>query len=89
MGGLSEQGVQVITQSRQKYLATFSQLIRQGLPEGTSAVQVLHRISKLMMLLPIAERIAQMDDNTIAMMCVFNMAEMRGTLPYEIHVRKK
>lgn len=41
-----------------------------------------------MMLLPIAERIAQMDDNTIAMMCVFNVAEMQGSLPFEIHVRK-
>ncbi|CAD5226236.1 unnamed protein product [Bursaphelenchus xylophilus] len=89
VGGLSDHGTRVITQSRQKYLSTFSQLIKQGLPEGTSANQVLHRISKLMMLLPIAERIAQMDDNTIAMMCVFNMAEMRGTLPYEIHVKKK
>jgi hypothetical protein len=45
----------VINKTRQKYLATFSQLIRQGLPEETPASQVLHRISKLMMLLPIAE----------------------------------
>ncbi|KAI6175349.1 CBR-NHR-34 protein [Aphelenchoides bicaudatus] len=80
VGGLSEEGNKLITKSRQKYLSAFSQLIRQGLPEETTASQVLQRISKLMMLLPIAERIAQMDDNTIAMMCVFNMAEMRGTL---------
>lgn len=88
VGGLSEEGNKLITKSRQKYLSTFSQLIRQGLPEDTTASQVLQRISKLMLMLPIAERIAQMDDNTIAMMCVFNLAEMRGTLPYEIHVRK-
>lgn len=65
VGGLSEEGNKLITKSRQKYLSAFSQLIRQGLPEETTASQVLQRISKLMMLLPIAERIAQMDDNTI------------------------
>lgn len=83
VGGLSEEGNKLINKSRQRYLSTFSQLIRQGLPEETTASQVLQRISKLMMLLPIAEvrvlefiagfnrtlqRIAQMDDNTIAMM---------------------
>jgi hypothetical protein len=55
VGGLSEEGNKLITKSRQKYLTAFSQLIRQGLPEETTASQVLQRISKLMMLLPIAE----------------------------------
>ncbi|KAI6211674.1 Zinc finger and Nuclear hormone receptor domain containing protein [Aphelenchoides besseyi] len=87
VGGLSEEGHRVITKARQKYLSTFSQIIRQGLPEEVSASQVLQRISKLMMLLPIAERIAEMDNNTIAMMCVFDI-NLRGKLTYEIHVKK-
>ncbi|KAI6229140.1 Zinc finger and Nuclear hormone receptor domain containing protein [Aphelenchoides fujianensis] len=88
VGGLSHEGAQLITKARQKYLAAFTQIIRQGLPAEVNASQVLQRISKLMMLLPVTERIAQLDDNTISMMTLFDIGGMKGSLPFEIHVRK-
>ena len=34
------------------------------------------------------QRASQIDDDTMGMMAVFNMANMKGSLTYEMHIQK-
>jgi len=44
-------------------------------------------VSTVMSWLSAIERVAQVASNHLSVMTLFNVAEMRGSLPYEIHVR--
>uniref|UniRef100_A0A1I7YMP6 Nuclear Hormone Receptor family n=1 Tax=Steinernema glaseri TaxID=37863 RepID=A0A1I7YMP6_9BILA len=84
---LSQRGRDIIASARNKYLNVLSDLVQKSNPTfGFS--QVVERVGKLLMLIPVIEKISQMEDDTLGMMTVFNVAEMRGELPFEIHVRK-
>jgi hypothetical protein len=34
------------------------------------------------------KKVAEVEDNGMSLMTLFNLAQMRGTLPYDIHVRR-
>jgi hypothetical protein len=84
---MTEEGISVVLEAREKYLNAFNDLVRLSLPEATFS-QVVHRIGRLLILLPVAERVGQLDDETIGMMSLFNYAELRGTLTWELHMKK-
>ncbi|TMS37816.1 hypothetical protein L596_004671 [Steinernema carpocapsae] len=84
---LSPAGREIIASGRNKYLSVLSDLVKKTHPHFGFA-QVVDRIGKLLMLIPVVEKISQIEDDTLGMMTVFNVAEMQGELPFEIHVRK-
>ena len=45
-------------------------------------------MSKLMLRLTSAEKCMEIADDNISLMALFNIAEMEGSLPYDMHVRK-
>ncbi|KAH7729454.1 Nuclear hormone receptor [Aphelenchoides avenae] len=85
--GMSSSGVDVVNEAKEKYLNAFTELVRLLRPEATFS-EVLHRISRLLVLLPVAERISQLDDDTISMMSLFDYAGLRGTLTWDLHMKK-
>lgn len=51
--------------------------------------QTMCRVGTMMSWLVSLEQAAQVNDNYIAKMVLFNEESMRGSLPYEFHVRKR
>uniref|UniRef100_A0A914DL90 Ecdysone receptor n=1 Tax=Acrobeloides nanus TaxID=290746 RepID=A0A914DL90_9BILA len=85
---LSSEGMSLVKKVRNKYLDNYSDLIRSTHPE-LSTIDIIKRMSKTMLILAAIEKAAQASDETIAMMTLFNMAGMRGTLTYDFYVRRK
>ncbi|KAE9549459.1 hypothetical protein FO519_007334 [Halicephalobus sp. NKZ332] len=84
---LSPEGVTIVQRARRKYTNVLNEFVRMNYPQ-LDASGILERISRLMLLLPPIERVSQLDDDTMGMMAVFNMANMKGSLTYEMHIQK-
>uniref|UniRef100_A0A914DCB7 Uncharacterized protein n=1 Tax=Acrobeloides nanus TaxID=290746 RepID=A0A914DCB7_9BILA len=78
----------LVKKFRNKYLNIYSDLIRSTHPE-LSTIDIVKRISQIMLILAAIEKAAQASEETIAMMTLFNMAGMRGTFTYDFYVRRK
>ncbi|KAH7717853.1 Protein NHR-34 a [Aphelenchoides avenae] len=84
---MSKEGADIIREAREKYMSVLSQLMRHTLgPEAFDAT--VHRISNLLLALPAAERVAQLDDAALTLMSMFNYAGFQGTLTWELHVKR-
>jgi hypothetical protein len=84
---LSKEGFEVVQNARRKYTNVLTELIRiQNINKSFN--EILDRVSRFMLLLPIIERVSQLDDDTLGMMTIFNMAGMQSSLTYELHIGK-
>jgi hypothetical protein len=84
---LSKDGFERVQNARRKYTSVLTEHIRmQNIDKPLH--EILDRVSRFMLLLPIIERISQLDDDTLGMMAIFNMAGMQTSLTYELHIGK-
>uniref|UniRef100_A0AC34FJH3 Uncharacterized protein n=1 Tax=Panagrolaimus sp. ES5 TaxID=591445 RepID=A0AC34FJH3_9BILA len=84
---LSKEGFEIVQNARRKYTSVLTELIRmQNFDKPLN--EILDRVSRFMLLLPIIERVSQLDDDTLGMMTIFNMAGMQSSLTYELHIGK-
>jgi hypothetical protein len=84
---LSKEGFEIVQNARRKYTSVLTELIRiQNINKSFN--EILDRVSRFMLLLPIIERVSQLDDDTLGMMTIFNMAGMQSSLTYELHIGK-
>jgi hypothetical protein len=84
---LSKEGFEIVQNARRKYTSILTELIRmQNIDKPIH--EILDRVSRFMLLLPIIERVSQLDDDTLGMMTIFNMAGMQSSLTYELHIGK-
>jgi len=89
---LSAQGRRVIRDAQARYQAALVEVLStKGVMGGGSSpvrLYTIQRLSTQMAWLSTIERVAQEACNHLSLMTLFNIAEMRGTFPYEIHVRR-
>ncbi|KAH7704099.1 NHR-34 protein [Aphelenchoides avenae] len=84
---MSPEGTELIRKAKDKYLGVLSEIVRKT--GGDDALdRIIQRIGRIMLLLPAAERVAQLDDATLSMMSLFNYAGFQGNLTWDIHVKK-
>ncbi|KAH7704240.1 nuclear receptor NHR-34 [Aphelenchoides avenae] len=84
---MSPEGTELIRKAKDKYLGVLSEIVRKT--GGDDALdKIIQRIGRIMLLLPAAERVAQLDDATLSMMSLFNYAGFQGNLTWDIHVKK-
>ncbi|KAH7718400.1 NHR-34 protein [Aphelenchoides avenae] len=83
---MSRDGSDVINKAKEKYLNALAELVHTSQP-ASSFSRIAQRISWLMMLLPAAERAARVDDAALAVMSLFNMAGLQGSLTWDLHVK--
>lgn len=87
---LSARGRRVVREAQARYQAALVEVLSgggQGKGEGSVRHTTIQRLGTQMAWLSTIERVAQEADNQLSLMTLFNIAEMRGTFPYEIHVR--
>uniref|UniRef100_A0A914D7P8 NR LBD domain-containing protein n=1 Tax=Acrobeloides nanus TaxID=290746 RepID=A0A914D7P8_9BILA len=84
---LSQDGITKINAAKNKYIDAFTQVILAASPNMPMPA-ILQRVSRLMLLIPVVEKVAQMVDDNFAMMALFNINEMNGTLTFDLHCRK-
>uniref|UniRef100_A0A914D664 Uncharacterized protein n=1 Tax=Acrobeloides nanus TaxID=290746 RepID=A0A914D664_9BILA len=82
--GMTVEGTKKVNEARNKYINLFSELIH-GMFPNMAMLDILNRISQIMLLIPVFEKVTELEDATMALMTLFNIAEMRGTLSYDIH----
>ena len=79
----SKEGRDHMRQAKAKYMAALTDYVTDKYGQH-DALKRMTKIFSWIMALEVAHRIA---DQQLAQMCLFNIGEMRGQLPYEIHVR--
>ncbi|KAH7720275.1 NHR-34 protein [Aphelenchoides avenae] len=84
---MSKEGSEIIRNAKEKYLNMFSELVHRHARDPAFS-KVVQRVSRLMMLLPAAERVGQMDDAALSVMSLFNLAGLQGSLTWDLHVKK-
>uniref|UniRef100_A0A7E4V429 Nuclear receptor domain-containing protein n=1 Tax=Panagrellus redivivus TaxID=6233 RepID=A0A7E4V429_PANRE len=85
---MSAEGRKIVQKARRKYTNALNELVQHRLAQNASFSEIVDRISRLVLILPSIEKISQLDDDAVGMMTVFNIAQMRSTLTYELHVGK-
>uniref|UniRef100_A0A914E8T3 Nuclear receptor domain-containing protein n=1 Tax=Acrobeloides nanus TaxID=290746 RepID=A0A914E8T3_9BILA len=77
----------LLRQAKAKYISALSLVVQKFSPH-LNVFGAMSRMSKLIMLISVAERVAEKEDNGMSLMSLFNIAHIRGTLPYDIHIRR-
>lgn len=83
---LSPKGKEIVRCARHFYRNVLIQHLRSKYPGQEEFV--MSRLAELLCFLPIMEIAGRMEDDELSFMTLFNVANMQGTLTYEVHVRK-
>uniref|UniRef100_A0A914DVV2 NR LBD domain-containing protein n=1 Tax=Acrobeloides nanus TaxID=290746 RepID=A0A914DVV2_9BILA len=85
--GLSKKSHENLLVARNRYVEVLAEMVRETVTiPGIMAS--LNRMTCLMTLLTESDKVAQMADSMMGYMSAFSLGEIRGTLPYEIHISK-
>uniref|UniRef100_A0AC34G6T0 Uncharacterized protein n=1 Tax=Panagrolaimus sp. ES5 TaxID=591445 RepID=A0AC34G6T0_9BILA len=82
---LSKEGYEIVQQAKRKYANILTELIRTK-HSNKPFTEIIERVNRFMLILPTIEKLTQIDNETLGMMIVFNMAEMKNSLSYELHI---
>uniref|UniRef100_A0A914Q4B2 NR LBD domain-containing protein n=1 Tax=Panagrolaimus davidi TaxID=227884 RepID=A0A914Q4B2_9BILA len=83
---LSPKGKDIVRRARHFYRNVLIQHLRSKYPGQEDFC--MSRLAELLCFLPIMEIAGRMEDDELSFMTLFNVADMQGTLTYEVHVRK-
>uniref|UniRef100_A0A914ENG6 NR LBD domain-containing protein n=1 Tax=Acrobeloides nanus TaxID=290746 RepID=A0A914ENG6_9BILA len=84
---LSEDGLNKIKVYKERYINVLNELVSSSY-NNEQPHKIIKRIGQLMAILTAVEHVARHCDDVMFCATIFNIAEMRGTLPYEVFVRK-
>uniref|UniRef100_A0A914QRK1 NR LBD domain-containing protein n=1 Tax=Panagrolaimus davidi TaxID=227884 RepID=A0A914QRK1_9BILA len=84
---LSKDGYEIVQQAKRKYANILTELIRTK-HSNKPFTEIIERVNRFMLILPTIEKVTQIDDETLSMMVIFNMAEMKDSLSHELHIGK-
>uniref|UniRef100_A0A7E4W5P2 Nuclear receptor domain-containing protein n=1 Tax=Panagrellus redivivus TaxID=6233 RepID=A0A7E4W5P2_PANRE len=84
---LSAKGVETINRSRRFYRNILCKTIQNNFPDHTPD-ETLERVAAIMDLLPKVEQARAIEDEDFTVMTLFNIGEMKGSLSYDVHIRK-
>uniref|UniRef100_A0A914YEK5 NR LBD domain-containing protein n=1 Tax=Panagrolaimus superbus TaxID=310955 RepID=A0A914YEK5_9BILA len=84
---LSKEGYEIVQQAKRKYANILTELIRTK-HSNKPFTEIIERVNRFMLILPTIEKITQIDDETLSMMIVFNMSDMKNSLCHELHIGK-
>ena len=85
--GLSEEGKQIVREASNFYRSILCSEIRSEHSDW-EIDQIMDRISSVMSFLQVIETAKIIEDEGFSVMTLFNIAQMKGELPYEVHIRK-
>uniref|UniRef100_A0A1I7RTS4 Glucosylceramidase n=1 Tax=Bursaphelenchus xylophilus TaxID=6326 RepID=A0A1I7RTS4_BURXY len=85
--GLSEQGAEVIKNTRRFYTSVLQALVKQKV--GNNMEKTMERVSELLLLLPAFDRIAQVEDENLSVMLTFGHSDFNGNVLEDFHMRRK
>uniref|UniRef100_A0A914QMN8 NR LBD domain-containing protein n=1 Tax=Panagrolaimus davidi TaxID=227884 RepID=A0A914QMN8_9BILA len=85
---LSKEGYEIVQQAKRKYANILTELIRTK-HSNKPFTEIIERVNRFMLILPTIEKLTQIDNEVLGMMIVFNMAQMKNSLCYELHIGKK
>jgi hypothetical protein len=85
--GLSQHGKETVRKANNFYREILAQQIKIQL-DTSSMDQILNRMGDVMKFLSVIETAKNLEDEGFSVMTLFNIADMQGELPYEIHIRK-
>ncbi len=86
VAGLKSSSHSIIQSAQAKYQAALVEEVIKH-PAGEGVFGNISRLMKMMSWLVAIERIAEECNQQLSLMTLFNIAEMKGSLPYELHVR--
>ena len=85
--GLSEEGKQIVREASNFYRNILCNEIRSEYPDW-DIDRIMDRISNIMSFLQVIETGKVIEDEGFSVMTLFNIAQMKGELPYEVHIGK-
>ncbi len=86
IAGLKSSSHSIIQSAQAKYQAALVEEVMKH-PAGEGVLGNIGRLMKMMSWLVAIDRIADEGNKQLSLMTLFNIAEMKGSLPYELHVR--
>ena len=85
--GLSEEGKQIVREAANFYRTILCNEIKTEFPH-LKIDQIMDRLSSIMSFLQVIETAKVIEDEGFSVMTLFNIAQMKGELSYEVHIRK-
>ncbi|KAE9552012.1 hypothetical protein FO519_004775 [Halicephalobus sp. NKZ332] len=85
--GMSEEGKKIVREASNFYRNILCNEIKSEFPNW-KLDQILDRVSHVMSFLQVIETAKVIEDEGFSVMTLFNIADMKGELTYEVHIRK-
>uniref|UniRef100_A0A914CLB5 NR LBD domain-containing protein n=1 Tax=Acrobeloides nanus TaxID=290746 RepID=A0A914CLB5_9BILA len=84
---ISREAMNKLNSFKLKYINAFNAVVYYSNP-GLQAIEISKRVSRLIGLLPVIEQATRLVDDAFVTATLFNWADMQGSLPYEMYMKK-